>query len=32
VAANKNTMKEMDEQRMFVLIKQRLAQQRGFIL
>lgn len=32
VAANKSTMKDMDEHRMFVLIKQKLAQQRGFVL
>jgi len=32
MAANKGTMKDVDEHRMFLLIKQRLAQQRGFVL
>jgi hypothetical protein len=32
VAANKGTMKDIDEHRMFLLVKQKLAQQRGFVL
>lgn len=32
MSANKGTMKDVDEHRMFLLIKQRLAQQRGFVL
>ncbi|HWP57305.1 MAG TPA: DUF507 family protein [Candidatus Acidoferrales bacterium] len=32
VAASKGAMKDIDEHRMFVLVKQKLAQQRGFVL